>query len=303
MLIASDHALYSFANKPNILVQGVSITALAESDTLGVAALNNGEIVVVNQTIRHLQTGIEESIDSLLILCEDPLYLLLGSGEGQLYHFGNSSNPAQRLNQFAELPCRANWYTPWGGPPAVRSLALSGDWIYADIHVGSIMCSPDRGESWTPVEPHLHEDVHQVATSSLAPERVYANTADAVYISPDRGSTWEHRSSGMNARYGRALAVHQQDPDCLLASISNGPHGETQCKLYRSDDAGLNWSHVDHGFPSHTQNNIDTFQIGFDAEGGAWCAVGPTLYTSADRGQSWEVIWKAEDPIRALSCA
>lgn len=80
MLIASNHALYSFASKPDLLVEGVTITALAEGDILGVAALNNGEIVVINQTIQHLQTGIEESIDSLLILCEDPLDLLLGSG-------------------------------------------------------------------------------------------------------------------------------------------------------------------------------------------------------------------------------
>ena len=38
---------------------------------------------------------------------------------------------------------RQSWYTPWAVRPAVRSLAHSGDWVFADIHVGSIMRSPD----------------------------------------------------------------------------------------------------------------------------------------------------------------
>ena len=44
----------------------------------------------------------------------------------------------------------------------MRSLAHSGDWVFADIHVGS-MRSPDRGTTWEPVTPDLDADVHQVA--------------------------------------------------------------------------------------------------------------------------------------------
>ena len=303
MLIATDHTLYSFVRTPRPLLEGVSVTALAEGAALGAAALASGEIVLTDNALRHLQTGIEASIDCLLILCERPLDLLLGTGEGHLYRCGDDGKPARRLESFAHLACRSDWYTPWGGLPAVRSLAAAGDWVYADIHVGSIMRSPDRGESWEPVEPRIHEDVHQVATCPLAPERVYANTADAVYLSLDRGESWEHRTTGLDARYGRALAVHPQDPDCLLASVSNGPHGATEGKLYRSDDAGNHWSHVEKGFPRCTHDNIDTFQISFSADGEAWSAVEHTLYGSADRGQRWEVAWQASDSIRAISCA
>ena len=38
----------------------------------------------------------------------------------------NGDEPARRMESFDALECRQSWYTPWGGPPAVRSLARSG---------------------------------------------------------------------------------------------------------------------------------------------------------------------------------
>ena len=207
------------------------------------------------------------------------------------------------VESFATLAVRDEWYTPWGGPPAVRSLAGSGADVYADIHVGSIMRSADRGVSWKPVTPDLHQDVHQVAVCPAAPERVYANTANAVFVSGDRGQSWEHRSGGLPSRYGRAVAVHPSDPDCLLASVSRGPHAEGTGKLFRSDDAGRSWTHVRDGFPPAARDNVDTFHVAFDAAGAAWAAVEERLYRSGDRGRRWEAVWSASSDIRAVCCA
>jgi hypothetical protein len=78
---------------------------------------------------------------------------------------------------FEALPVRSEWYTPWGGPPAVRSFAATTDGcVYADIHVGSIMRSPDQGHTWEPVTPTLHNDVHEVATTPASDNHVAANT-------------------------------------------------------------------------------------------------------------------------------
>ena len=185
----------------------------------------------------------------------------------------------------------------------MRSLAGCGPDVYADIHVGSIMRSADRGGTWNPVTPDLHQDVHQVAVCPAAPERVYANTADAVFVSGDRGGSWEHRSGGLPSRYGRAVAVHPSDPDCLLASVSRGPRAEGTGKLFRSDDAGRSWTHVRDGFPVVARDNVDTFHVAFDAAGAAWAAVEEKLYRSGDRGRSWEAVWSASSDIRAVSCA
>lgn len=184
----------------------------------------------------------------------------------------------------------------------MRSLARSGGDVYADIHVGSIVRSADSGQSWAPVKPGLHPDVHQVAVCPAAPERVYVNTADAVFVSQDRGESWRHRAEGLPCRYGRAIAVHPEDPDCLLASVSRGPRAEGTGRLFRSDDGGRAWAPPDGGFPETTRDNVDTFQVAFDAGGAAWASVEDRLYRSGDRGRNWRVEWQAPAPIAAISC-
>ena len=138
-------------------------------------------------------TGIEQDIECLIIIDEEPLRLLIGTGESHVYCYDDGKT--YRVESFDQLSVREKWYTPWGGPPDVRSFARTTDgWVYADIHVGNIMRSADWGETWEPVTPDLHDDVHQVATSPRDDDRVYANTARAVYVSEDRGRSWSHRS-------------------------------------------------------------------------------------------------------------
>lgn len=309
MLIATHTQIYALAEdggtvSPVLVFEGEGIQCLVEGRRISAIGLAGGGIALLSGgEARRLVTGITESVECLALLAEDPLRLLIGTEPPHLYQLAGEEGPAQRLAAFDELACRDRWYTPWGGPPAVRSLARSNDWVYADIHVGSIMRSPDQGASWEPVEPELHEDVHQVATSPALKERVYANTAAAVYLSEDRGQSWQHRAEGLEAPYGRAVVVHPEDPDCILASFSKGPGTNVQGRLYRSDDGGRTWSHVTEGFPSSTRDNIDTFHLAFSARGTAWAVVESTLYRSADQGHTWEVAWQAPDLVAAISCA
>ena len=194
-----------------------------------------------------------------------------------------------RLNgsvAFDELACREEWYTPWGGPPAVRTFAKTQDgFCYADIHVGSIMRSPDEGISWEPVTPELHKDVHQVTTCPADDNRVYANTQNGVYVSADRGHSWEHRFHGLPRRYGTAIAVHPADPDLLIATVQNGPRGGGAW-LCRSENGGATWTHLNDQLTEST-DRISTGYIAFTSDGTAWAVIGKTLYIGKDRATDW----------------
>lgn len=304
MLIATQDTVYALngdSTAPQDVLEDGEVQAIAEGRSIGLAALEEGNVAVLSQNGRRsLATGIEEPIECLLILDEDPLRFLVGVEAPHVYAVAEDGT--ERQDSFDALECRGDWYTPWGGPASVRSMARTRDgWVYADIHVGSIMRSPDRGRSWEPVTPDLHQDVHQVATSPLQDDRVYANTAHAVFLSDDRGESWQHRSDGFPYYYGRAIAVHPEEPDCLLASVSTGPHGDAQGQLFRTDNAGRDWSHVTDGFPDTTAGNIDTFHIGFTPNGSAWSVADNVLYGSRDRGRTWAHAWKAPSNIRMIA--
>jgi hypothetical protein len=287
--------------KPIHIVGREGIARAVEVQGLIVVALTSGDIELLWPAgTERIETGIDEPIESLLIL--DPIepVVLIGTEGASLFRLAGKH--VERLVGFDALPCRDQWHTPWGGPPAVRSLAATPEgWVFADIHVGSIMASADGGGSWRAVTPTLHEDVHQVATCVDAPRRVYANTADGVWISDDHGRTWDHRSDDLGNRYGRAVAAFPQNADIILASVSDGPHGEhVHGQLWRSMDAGRSWQHITAGFPGDTEANINTFHVAFSADGLGWVAVETMLYLSYDAGETWNGVWHAPEGICSL---
>jgi hypothetical protein len=308
MLLATKSTVYridesSDDEAPQRLLNAQNARHIAFCDGTAFLATRDGNILALTPDGKAAELArLDHEPTCLIVLSADPLRLLVGTEEAHLYEVLQGCNPT--LNESLEsLPCRINWRTPWGGPPAVRSLAAPNEThVYADIHVGSIMRSADGGVSWAPVTPTLDDDVHQIAASPQATDRVYANTASGVYISEDRGESWDHRADDLDARYGRAIAVHPADPDCLMATVSDGPmRSHARGELFRSDDAGRNWSKVTDGFPVGTESNIDTFHIGFSIDGAAWAVVGRQLFKGSDRGFKWREYWQAPEPIRLIA--
>lgn len=276
MLIATQKAVYSIGNdgsrnKPSLLIEDIQCRRVIEGERQDVVALIDGSLIIIDgEEERTLQTDIRDRIDSLCIIEDRPLDLLIGTTPPYLYRM-TEDGPASRIKTFDDLEVRVNWWTPWGGPAAVRSLSSTRDgWVYADIHVGNIMRSPDKGKKWEPVNPTLHEDVHEVASTPASNERVYANTYLSIYVSEDRGDSWVHRSKNLNNIYGRGIAVHPKNPDIALCGVSDGPRGaDVHGQLFFTEDAGRNWNHVKKGFKDSTKKNIDTFHIAYSGEDNA----------------------------------
>ena len=49
----------------------------------------------------------------------------------------------------------------------------------------------------------------------------FANTANGVYFSSDRGDSWKNRIEGLPVRYGTAIAV---DPNLMIATKFQDSH-------------------------------------------------------------------------------
>lgn len=321
MFFATHNAIYAvdeYENgEPNLVYDSTNhnedngssthgaMASLADTQSV-ITAMSDGTLLVLSgDDEKRIPTGVDDPIASLLVIREDPLTILIGTDEGAfVYRLVGEKGPAERVVTFDELECRKDWYTPWGGPPAVRTLAKTKDgFCYADIHVGSIMRSNDEGISWEPVTPDLNKDVHQVVTCPADDHKVYANTAHGVYVSGDKGKSWVNHLEGLPVRYGTAISVHPEDPDLMIAAVQNGPRGGGAW-LCRSENGGETWTELNDQF-NETTDRISTGSITFSSEGTAWAVIGKTLYKGKERAAEWSPFWTAPDsdqeyPIKRL---
>ncbi len=204
----------------------------------------------------------------------------VGSSNARLFRLAGET--LEPVVAFDDAEGRSEWYTPWGGPPATRSLSEWGDDVYVNVHVGGILHTGDQGPTWNPTI-EIDADVHQVAT---AEGFVLAACAGGLATSLDHGATWTMRSEGLDAPYSRAVVVCG---DTLLMSASNGPRGG-RAAVYRADISAGAFERCTAGLPGWFDDNIDTYHL--DAlNDGSFAAFGTSdgrIFGSEDAGSTWQ---------------
>ena len=217
---------------------------------------------------------------------------LVGTSEAHLYRVeGDAVEP---VDSFETIDGRDGWYTPWGGPPDVRSITEDLDAVFVNVHVGGIARTLDEGATWEPTID-IDADVHRVLSRD---GRVFAACAWGLGQSGDRGDTWEYRTEGLHATYCRAVALVG---DTVLVSASNGPRG-SQSALYRGAAAGGALERCTNGLPGSFDSNIDSLAL--DAAPDHGLAVFGTadgrVFASTDEGGSWSEVADALSPVLCL---
>ncbi len=204
--------------------------------------------------------------------------LLVGSAGAHLLHLRDGR--LELVESFEVFEGRSSWYTPWGGPPDTRSIAVHQGSVFVNVHVGGVARSDDGG-TWRPLVD-IDVDVHQV---SVGPDGslLLATGAAGFGRSLDGGATWSWDANGLHGSYCRAVVVAGRH---LLLSASTGPHGSQGALYRRGLDSCGDWTRVS-GF---VKGNVDTYWL---AAAGRWAAfVSPdgVVQVSSDEGANWEVV-------------
>jgi hypothetical protein len=236
--------------------------------------------------------------DGLAIDCllPTPSGLLAGTDEAHLLRLADDGSFA-RDDAFEAVDGRDDWYTPWGGPPAVRSMALDlAGRIHANVHVGGIPRSADGGEKWEPTI-EIDADVHQVIAHPTESDIVLAAGAVGLAISENGGTSWRIERDGLHSSYARAVAVAG---DTILLTAATGPHGGRGA-VYRIPLEGIAFEKCETGLPEWFDGNIDS---GWLAADGATVAFGTSdgdVFVSQDEGVRWERAAEGLPQIRVLA--
>jgi hypothetical protein len=220
-----------------------------------------------------------------------------GTSEAHLVEL--RSGVLEAVEGFERAEGRDDWYTPWGGPPDVRSLAAgsSGE-FYVNVHVGGILRSDDEGASWRQTID-IGSDVHQVLAVSERPGLVLAATAAGLAMSSDGGSSWDFDRERLHSSYCRAVALCG---DTVLLTAARGPYGG-RAAVYRRSLDRVGFEKCEAGLPEWFGDNIDTGCLASDGETAAFGTSDGQVYLSQDAGRSWERAGERLPAVRSVLLA
>jgi hypothetical protein len=273
-LVATQRGLYRTGSAEPVAFEGRDVTALSPDARWA--------IVARRELWRHAGSW------ERMVTAEIDLHCVLET-DGEVYtgthsaHLLRLSNHGlEEISGFEKVEGREDWFTPWGGPPDARSLAVGADdELYVNVHVGGIV--KGMGDSWEPTLD-IGADVHEVRTSG---KLIVAACAVGLAESGDGGFAWNYDDEGLHATYARAIAVGD---DYLFMSTSHGPRGGDAAIYRQPCDGDRAFERCD--LPSFP-DNIDTGCL--DARGST--AVFGTrkgeVFASDDHGDSWNAL--AED--------
>lgn len=219
--------------------------------------------------------------------------VLVGASEATIFALGHGQ--LQIDESFASAPGREQWYTPWGGPPDVRSMSAGPDGrLYVNVHVGGVVRRDEGG--WVDTMD-IHADVHEVVAHPNRPGWVFAATARGLAVTRDHGGEWDFVTEGLHASYCRAVAL---TADAVFLSVSTGSRGG-RAAVYRAGLDELVFERCATGLPEWFTDNVDTRCIATTDEAVFVGDPSGTLYRSDDGGSSWTTAADGFDRITGLA--
>jgi hypothetical protein len=302
VLVGMKDGLLELGSRSRTHLAGHRITAIAVDRRHWWAAVDDRGIWRAGAG-RRWEHVIDSHDHPVTCLLPAPRGMLVGTEAAHLLRLeGRALRPVE---SFEAVDGRRRWYTPWGDPADVRSLAVdAAGRVYVNIHVGGILRSMDVGDpedggntgaSWQPTVD-IEADVHQVLAHPTVAGLVFAAAAVGFGTSQDGGATWTFTEDGLHASYLRAVAVAGES---VLVSASTGP-GSRRAALYRRPvRSEAPFERCRDGLPDWFRANVDTYCL---------AAAGPTVvagthdgvvYRSADGGRRWRVL---ADGLPSVTC-
>lgn len=261
------------------------------------ALLDGARIVTLEDAVEVTHASVWADLgraDATCVAVVGDALLLVGFAGAHLALVGASDRPST-LTSFDRLPERASWVNPASTEPDLRSLATLDVGWFANVHVGGVWRSTDRGETWREVVQAV-QDVHEIVCGPSG--RLGVASARGFAWSDDGGESWEWRSEGLHGRYCRAVAL---DGKTVFLAASTGP-ASRDCRLYRAE-VGATFEPCGGSLPSSFPFNIETGTVAAADGSVALGTPDGRVFRSADAGSTWELVQHGIWPITSVTFA
>jgi len=250
--------------------------------------------------------GKETVVWSILPHPRDPKTLYVGTHGTTIYRSRDGGASWQEL----DVP-EPDGYVRMDFPGRVVRLTLdpsAPEEIYAALEVGGVVRSLDGGDSWESCNAGLLAltkdaryrnrllsdtenegimDSHALTVSPAEPGTVFLANRLGLFVSRDRGRTWEDMAVGRYSplTYARDVQVSPHDPATLHAALSVAAVSDAG-SLYRSRDLGRSWQRLDRDVA--IESTLMTLDASRSAPERVWCAARRgQVFGTEDGGRTW----------------
>lgn len=258
---------------------------------------------------------------------EEPGVLWCGTLPGGLFRSADHGASWQIVRPLWEHPKRREWMAGGAELPGLHSICIDprdSRRLWVAVSTGGIWYSGDGGESWSqrgegmraeympPERAHdpAVQDVHRLAQCRAAPERMWVQHHNGIFVSSDEGQSFAEVTTAQPSAFGFAVVVHPRDPDTawFVPGIKDEKRVTVGGRLVvsRTRDGGGSFEVLSRGLPqAHAYELVYRHALAIDARGER-LAFGSTtggLWVSEDQGEGWAEVSHTLPPVHAVCFA
>jgi hypothetical protein len=253
-----------------------------------------------------------------------PGVLWAGTLPGGLFRSDDRGETWSLVESLWNDPARPKWMGGGYDEPGIHSICVDprdSARLTVAVSTGGLWRSDDAGATWRqagagmrneympPEQAHdpAVQDVHRLAQCPSAPDVVWCQHHNGIFLSRDGGDTFKEITTAQPSRFGFAVVVHPNDPETAWFA----PAVKDECRVpvdrrmvvSRTRDGGAGFEAFGDGLPSPSFDLV--YRHGLDIDGsGERLAMGSTtggLWVGAAGGERWDTISSHLPPINQVA--
>jgi photosystem II stability/assembly factor-like uncharacterized protein len=259
---------------------------------------------------------------------QEPGVLWCGTLPGGLFRSRDHGTSWEIVGSLWHHPKRRSWMGGGADLPGLHSILVDprdSRRVTIAVSTGGVWHSDDSGETWSQrgegmraehVPPELThdpiaQDVHCLARCTAAPERMWIQHHNGVFVSDDEGRTFtEISAAAQPSAFGFPVVAHPRDKDTawFVPEIKDEKRIPVGGRLVvsRTRDGGKSFEMLTRGLPQdHAYDVVYRHALALD-EHGQRLAFGSTtggLWVSENQGDSWNEVSHTLPPVYAVRFA
>ncbi len=253
-----------------------------------------------------------------------PGELWCGTIPGGLFHSRDGGDQWQLVRALWDEPRRKKWMGGGYDFAGIHSILVDprdSAHVTVAVSVGGVWTTRDAGANWeligdglrsdyTPPEMQqdpLTQDPHCMVQCPAAPERLWIQHHNGIFVSDDAGANWRELTDVVPSSFGFAVAVHPDEPDTawFVPAIKDEQRIPVDGRLVvnRTRDGGKSFETLDVGLPEGPAYDLvyrHALDISADGRRLAFGSTTGSLWVSEDQGDGWQCVSTHLPPISCV---